>query len=300
MIVGLSAYTACSHYYIIPEKTSMIRTIVIVMVIAIGLAINSCRKHKMDDMNMEKNINYPVAYVVNGEDGTLSVIKLADNTVTETIELMESNSGMAMWPHHIYKHHAIDMTHLAIAAPGMDLSAGHSGAMPGMKGRILILDAVKGMMVKELEVPVMNHNAVYSPDGKEIWTSQMGMSGKVLVYDATTYALKNTITVGMEPAEVTFSADGSKAYVANGGDDNISVINPSTKAVGCMAITEEMVVAYDSTKISNDELQKKIASVGHDTDKYNADDKVYKKLPGCCLYDRKKTDNPNDHSGHQH
>lgn len=209
----------------------MIRTIITVMIIAIGLAISSCRKHKMDDMDMEKNINYPAAYVVNGEDGTLSVIKLGDNTVTETIELMENNNSMAMWPHHIYKHQAIDMTHLAIAAPGMDLSAGHTGAMPGLTGKILIVDAVKGMMVKELEVPVMNHNAVYSPGGKEIWTSQMGMSGKVLVYDATTYALKNTINVGMEPAEVTFSADGSKAYVANGGDDNVSVINPSTKAI---------------------------------------------------------------------
>jgi len=222
----------------------MTRTIISVMVAAIVLAASSCRKHKMD-MDMEKNINYPAAYVVNGENGTLSVIKLADNTVTETIELMESNNSMPMWPHHIYKHQAIDMTHLAIAAPGMDLSAGHSGAMPGMKGRILIMDAVKGMMVKELEVPVMNHNAVYSPDGKEVWTSQMGMSGKVLVYDATTYALKSTINVGMEPAEVTFSSDGTKAYVANGGDDNISVINPSTKAIiTTIAVGDNPVAAW--------------------------------------------------------
>lgn len=227
----------------------MTRTIITVMVIATGLAMNSCRKHKMD-MNMEKNINYPAAYVVNGEDGTLSVIKLADNMVTETIELMESNTSMPMWPHHIYKHEAIDMTHLAIAAPGMDLSAGHTGAMPGMKGKILIMDAVKGMMVKELEVPVMNHNATYSPDGTEIWTSQMGMSGKVLVYDANTYALKNTITVGMEPAEVTFSADGTKAYVANGGDDNVSVINPSSKAIiTTIPVGDNPVAAW----IGNDE-----------------------------------------------
>lgn len=211
--------------------TYMIRITISVLIIAISLAVASCRKHKMDNMDMEKNINYPAAYVVNGEDGTLSVIKLADNTVTETLELMEGNNGMAMWPHHIYKHQAIDMTHLAIAAPGMDLSEGHSGAMPGMSGRILIMDAVKGMVIKELEVPEMNHNAVYSPDGKEIWTSQMGMDGKVLVYDATTYTLKNTIDAGMEPAEVTFSADGSKAYVANGGDDNVTVIDPATKAV---------------------------------------------------------------------
>lgn len=35
-------------------------------------------------------------------------------------------------------------------------------------------------------------------------------------------------------------------------------------------------------------FRKKIAAVGHDTEKFEADDKVYEKLPGCCLYERKK------------
>src|SRR5690606_20090861 len=174
----------------------MIRTIIPALMITVGIANTSCRKQKISDMEMEKNINYPAAYVVNGEDGTLSVIKLADNTVTETIELMSNDGSMAMWPHHIYKHQSVDMTHLVVAAPGMDLSEGHGGAMPGMSGRVLILDAAKGMVVKEFEVPTMNHNAVYSPDGKEIWTSQMVDDGKVLVYDAASYSLKTESHVG--------------------------------------------------------------------------------------------------------
>ncbi len=36
-----------------------------------------------------------------------------------------------------------------------------------------------------------------------------------------------------------------------------------------------------------DKAQKKIAAVGHDTEKYNADDAVYQKLPVCCQYQRK-------------
>ena len=64
--------------------------------------------------------------------------------------------------------------------------------------------------------------------------------------------------------------------------------------------TKIIAVTYDSTKITNDDIQKKIAAVGHDTDKHKADDKVYDKLPGCCLYDRKKTDKKEDHSGHHH
>lgn len=183
-------------------------------------------------MQMEdKNIDYPAAYVVNGESSTLSVINIATNTVTETIELMGMGNNMVMWPHHLSLYSIFDMHRLVIGVPGMDLSEGHSGGMGTMKGQVVVLDGVKGKVLKAIELPVSNHNAVYSPSGKEIWTSQMEMSGKVLVYDAQTYVLKNTIAVGMEPAEVTFSTDGSKAYVANGGDNTVSVIDPVTKAI---------------------------------------------------------------------
>ena len=63
--------------------------------------------------------------------------------------------------------------------------------------------------------------------------------------------------------------------------------------------TKVLMVAYDSSKISNDEIQKKVAAVGHDTEKYKADDAVYNKLPGCCHYER-KTKAGNDHANHNH
>ncbi|MGE6394553.1 TonB-dependent receptor domain-containing protein [Chryseobacterium scophthalmum] len=43
---------------------------------------------------------------------------------------------------------------------------------------------------------------------------------------------------------------------------------------------------FDSSKTSADQILKKIAEVGHDNEKYKTTDDVYKKLPGCCLYDR--------------
>ncbi|MFM9909224.1 MAG: hypothetical protein ACKVOW_07745 [Chitinophagaceae bacterium] len=193
------------------------------------IGFTSCKKKSMDAM--QKNIDYPAAFIVNGESSTISVIKLSTNTVTDSIDLMTNGGSMIMWPHHIYHHQIGGSHHMAIGVPGMDLSAGHTGGMPGMKGSVVIMDAVTGIISKNLEVPLMNHNAVFSMDGSEIWTSQMDMAGKVLVYDAATYALKNTIPVGDEPAEVTFSADGSKAYVCNGMSNTVSVINPSTKAV---------------------------------------------------------------------
>ena len=52
--------------------------------------------------------------------------------------------------------------------------------------------------------------------------------------------------------------------------------------------TKMLLISYDPNKITNDQIQMKIAAVGHDTDKYKADDTVYEKLPGCCHYDRVK------------
>jgi periplasmic mercuric ion binding protein len=43
-------------------------------------------------------------------------------------------------------------------------------------------------------------------------------------------------------------------------------------------------VTFDEKKTSVDAIEKAMATVGHDTDKYKADDAVYNKLPGCCKY----------------
>lgn len=52
--------------------------------------------------------------------------------------------------------------------------------------------------------------------------------------------------------------------------------------------TQLLTVTFDPSKTSKDALSKKIASVGHDTEKYRAPDDVYAKLPGCCRYERAK------------
>ena len=52
--------------------------------------------------------------------------------------------------------------------------------------------------------------------------------------------------------------------------------------------TKLLTVSYDPSKTNTDALSKKLASVGHDNDKYKAPDDVYAKLPGCCHYERAK------------
>lgn len=211
-------------------------------------------------------VTYNAAYVVNGESNSVSVINLETNKVEKTINLSALQNSMGggmmnmsmdnMWPHHIYI--SPDKSKLAIAAPGMDFSSGHSmmsdtsnttgtsdnhsahhgssnstASVSGMQmqGRILILDAVTGKLLKELTLDGMTHNAVFSPDGKELWAALMMPEGKVKVFDANTYTLLNSITVGQMPAEVTFSDDGKKAYVANGMSNSVTIIDAITKQI---------------------------------------------------------------------
>lgn len=48
-----------------------------------------------------------------------------------------------------------------------------------------------------------------------------------------------------------------------------------------------MTIAYDDKTITLDQIQKNIASVGYDNNKYKGDDKAYDELHSCCQYDRK-------------
>jgi hypothetical protein len=53
--------------------------------------------------------------------------------------------------------------------------------------------------------------------------------------------------------------------------------------------TKMLKVAFDNS-ITLDSLQKRLAVVGHDTEKFKANAEAYSNLPNCCLYrDKSKT-----------
>lgn len=52
--------------------------------------------------------------------------------------------------------------------------------------------------------------------------------------------------------------------------------------------TKMITVAFDSTKVTLDQIEKNVAAVGYDTEKYKGDDKAYAGLPECCQYQRKE------------
>jgi YVTN family beta-propeller protein len=177
-----------------------------------------------------------VFVVIGGSAGSIAVIDPATNELAGRIQLEH-----AEYPHHVYLSE--DNTQLLLAIPGVDLSGGHGGEDDGGHGggghgggtpvahSVLVLDSRDGTTQVARRLAEMNHNAIFSPDGQEVWTSQMSSPGSVLVLDASTLETKTTIPVGDAPAEVTFSPDGSHAFVANTGSDSVSVIDVGSKTV---------------------------------------------------------------------
>ena len=47
---------------------------------------------------------------------------------------------------------------------------------------------------------------------------------------------------------------------------------------------QALEVAYNAKKATNEAIQKRVAAVGHDTEKVKAVDKSYGNLPDCCKY----------------
>ncbi|MBA3283788.1 MAG: YncE family protein, partial [Nitrosopumilus sp.] len=205
-----------------------ISTIAIIVISIFASIISSCKKHDDMDHNAHTmlNINYPAAYVVNGASNNLSVIKLSDNTVSETISL-----NGAKFPHHIYINPT--KTKLAVAITNTDLSGGHgghSGTLAGLK--IQIIDAVTGMIEKEIALNKMPHNAIFNSSGTELWVGQSDtIQSQILVYKTSDWTLQNTINVGKGLSEVTFSNDGAMAFACNTMDSTVTLVDANTKMI---------------------------------------------------------------------
>lgn len=172
-------------------------------------------------------ITTEAVFVVNGGDASISVIDTGSDTVIGTIVLHDAD-----FPHHVYLDAGGDR--MLVAVPGADLSAGHGGEAGehgGHGGAVMLLDASTGATLAARRLGGMNHNAIFSPDGTSVWTSQDGEPGTVLVLDPDTLETLASIQVGNDPSEITFAPAGDVAFVANTGSDTVSIVEVATREV---------------------------------------------------------------------
>jgi copper chaperone CopZ len=99
---------------------------------------------------------------------------------------------------------------------------------------------------------------------------------------AQTHEHSSMATVKTETIKVSGNCDMCKARI-----EKAAKIEGVSKAEWNDE-TKLLTLEYDPMKVKSEDVQKKIAAVGHDTEKFKADDKTYNGLPGCCKYDRSK------------
>lgn len=200
--------------------------ILIINGLLFSLFLSSCKEKKVIDTEPIVT-DYPKGYVVNGASNNISIIDLNELSVKNIIQMSE----LGRFPHHI--NLSADGKKLAVALPEFDFILGHAALhnATDKKGGVVVLDTQNGNTLLKIAVPSVNFNAVFSPDGSEIWTASSTHTGEMFVYDANNGTLKSQVTLGADPSEVVFSKDGQYVFVALGESSFVYVLNAKTRLI---------------------------------------------------------------------
>ena len=194
------------------------------LVFSISLSFFSCRKSVID---ATVSINQGTALVINGGENSISLIDI--KTLADKGKIYLKNPGNT-FAHHIY--FAKDFSKISIALPEFDFSNSHDLLhITKVLGHIMVLKTSDVSVSSKFPVSFANHNAIFSIDNKEIWTSLVSHSGKIQVFDANSQELIKEIPVGPDPSEVIFAKNGELALVACGETSFLTVIDTKSKSI---------------------------------------------------------------------
>ena len=138
---------------------------------------------------------------------------------------------------------------------------------------VTVLDAASFKSLATVRVGKMPHNVQVSPDGKRVWVTNngdpdppgaapahqamgkgehaaMAKPGAVWAIDTGSDAVVAKVPVGLHPAHVVQTPDGRFAYVTNGGDDTVSVIDASAQRVVATIRSASFPTEFDSVRMA--------------------------------------------------
>lgn len=175
-------------------------------------------------INTQSPIDFPAAYVINGGENSVSVINLQTLSLDRTLFIPDHPDRYA---HHIYA--SPDKNTLVVAMPAYDFSNGHTGLHDQqILGGIVLLDR-KSLQVKaKWDTPYANHNAVFSPEGTEVWTATHAHNGELLVYATQDGTLIHRANLGPDPGEIVISST-RQAFVNLGESSFVARVPIDTK-----------------------------------------------------------------------
>ena len=191
------------------------------------------------------------AYVANSGDSTVSVIDTATGMVSSTIPVGIGPFGVAFTPDgtHAYVANYTDATVSVIDSATGVVSAtipvgmGAIGVATTPDGKhvyvsnqnddtVSVIDTATGVVSAPITVGSKPSGVAITPDGEHAYVANNGSGllnngvpgNTVSVITTATGVVSATVTVGNGPLGVAVTPDGRHVYVANGGDNTLSVI----------------------------------------------------------------------------
>jgi YVTN family beta-propeller protein len=149
----------------------------------------------------------PYAYVSNLSGNNVSVVNTANNTVTATIAVPASPSGLAVTP---------DGTSVYVTCRGAN--------------SVSVISTASNSVIASIGVGSSPIQLAISPNGAQVYVVNQG-SNQVSVIDTASKSVTGTINVGSHPNAVAFSPSGTRAYVTNLYGGNVSIIDTSSRSV---------------------------------------------------------------------
>ena len=188
------------------------------------------------------------AYITNSGSNNVSVIRVADDTVVNTITVGKGPVGVAAAPDgsKVYIANTLSATisvmdtltnriistlavekaphALALSPQGDRLYIVHDRLGMADYSRISVVDTVKNVVAHTFADQLLaKHGVALSPDGNQVYVSNFG-GNDLLVFDTQELKIVKTVPLGQLPDGVAVSSDGAYLYVVNHGEANLSVL----------------------------------------------------------------------------
>src|SRR5271157_3888426 len=97
-----------------------------------------------------------------------------------------------------------------------------------------VIDTATNEVIASVPVGYSPTGIAVSPNGQKLYVAVGGDAGGVNVIDTATNSIIDTVLIGTPPVYlegVVVTPDGTKVYVANVGNNNVSVIDTATNKV---------------------------------------------------------------------
>lgn len=195
-----------------------------------------------------------LAYVTNGEDGTLSVVDVAQRKVIREIKTGKSPHGLRMSPdeREVYVANtgddSVSVIDVSLAKEVARIPVGNAPAQVGfmpdglrvyvsstVENSVAVVDTKQRTRIATIPVGRKPIQVFATPDGRFVYVANEGApdnpDNRTSVIDTATNSVVATIVTGKGAHGVVVSGDGSRVFVANTLDSTVSVIDTATKKV---------------------------------------------------------------------